>query len=77
MIYCRYCDPKYYVVYGFCFNCKRRCQPPSLFDPWDGNTLEEWDETRRKWNMEGNVNYNMPNIGCDAPGTAIEEKENG
>lgn len=28
---CNECDPKHFVIYGFCTECGKRCQPP-IFD---------------------------------------------
>jgi hypothetical protein len=50
-MWCNYCDPKHFVIYGFCDNCKRRCEPP-LFDPSGDISLPDWHEFRRKWNQE-------------------------
>jgi ferredoxin len=51
MSYCNYCDPKYFVIYGFCKNCKRRCEPP-LFDPDGSDSLLDYEGKRRKWNEQ-------------------------
>jgi hypothetical protein len=51
--YCNYCDPKYFVIYGFCGNCGRRCEPP-LFN-MDGKinfTLEEYLDFKKGWNAQ-------------------------
>lgn len=48
-MWCDHCDPKYYSVYGFCGNCKRRCQPP-LLGPL--MSVEKYIEFRSKWNSE-------------------------
>lgn len=50
IMWCNYCDPKYFIVYGFCVNCGRRCQPP-LFDPRKDDAIE-WDKMRTEWNKE-------------------------
>ena len=50
-MYCNYCDPKFFVIYGFCRNCSRRCEPP-VFDPIGSISLEDWLKMRRNWNME-------------------------
>jgi hypothetical protein len=49
--YCNYCDPKFFVIYGFCGNCQRRCYPP-LFDPKGKQSLEEYDKMRSEWNSQ-------------------------
>lgn len=51
MSYCESCDPKFFVVYGFCDNCNRRCEPP-LFDPKGSMSLLDYDEFRTNWNMK-------------------------
>ena len=48
--YCNYCDPKFFLIYGFCGNCQRRCEPP-LFDRFKENILD-YEEMRTKWNAE-------------------------
>ena len=48
---CNYCDPKYYIIYGFCRNCSRRCEPP-LFDPKGNMSILDYEEFRREWNKE-------------------------
>ena len=50
-IWCKYCDPKYFVIYGFCNNCKRRCEP-LLFDVNEKKSILDWEAMRRKWNTE-------------------------
>ena len=47
--YCNYCDPKHFVVYGFCKNCKRRRECP-MFD--EKGTMDMWDyeEYKKRWN---------------------------
>lgn len=51
MTWCNYCDPKFFVIYGFCNNCKRRCEPP-LFDPKGDVSLQEYEDFKRKWNED-------------------------
>lgn len=51
MVWCNYCDPKYFVIYGFCGNCKRRCEPPLLY-PKGTVHVSDYEEFRRKWNEE-------------------------
>ncbi len=45
--YCSHCNPKDFVVFGFCLNCGKRNNPP-LFDHkkemGDNITPEEWEE---------------------------------
>ena len=50
-MYCNYCDPKFFVIYGFCSNCKRRCEPP-LFNPKGNISILDHEEMRRNWNKE-------------------------
>jgi len=47
--WCNYCDPKYFVIYGFCGNCNRRCECP-LFDPKGTMSLLDYEEYRKRWN---------------------------
>ncbi len=49
MAYCNYCDPKFFVIYGYCGNCKRKCEPP-LFDPRNMSILD-YEKFRRDWNQ--------------------------
>lgn len=49
-MYCNYCDPKFFIIYGFCGNCQRRCQPP-LFDKETMNILD-YEELKKNWNKE-------------------------
>ncbi len=50
-MHCNYCDPKFFVIYGFCKNCGRQCEPP-LFDPNGSVGILDYDELRKKWNQE-------------------------
>jgi hypothetical protein len=50
-MWCNYCDPKFFVIYGFCRNCNRRCEPPP-FDPIGDVSLKDWLEMRINWNAE-------------------------
>lgn len=45
------CDPKFFVICGFCGKCNRRCEHP-LFDPNGDSSLLDWDEMRINWNTE-------------------------
>lgn len=49
--WCSYCDPKYFVIYGFCSNCKRRCEPP-LFYPEGPVHVSDYETFCKKWNEE-------------------------
>lgn len=49
--YCDYCDPKYYIVYGFCVNCARRCYPP-LWEPYGDMSFLDYQDYVSQWNME-------------------------
>ena len=49
--WCDYCDPKYFVIYGLCTNCKRRCEPP-LYDPHGEVSINDWSKMRHSWNQE-------------------------
>jgi hypothetical protein len=49
--YCPYCDPKHFVIYGFCPNCKRKCECP-LFDPWGSMSLLDYKNYEKKWNSK-------------------------
>ncbi len=51
MAWCDYCDPKYFIVYGFCGTCGHRCEPP-LFDPYGDVDFFEHLKEREKWNEE-------------------------
>lgn len=46
---CNYCDPKNTTVYGFCKNCRRKCDCP-LYDSKSGLSIEEYEEYKRIWN---------------------------
>lgn len=44
--YCSQCNPKYFVVFGFCLNCGKRCHTP-LSEPGQLPNIfaqEEWEE---------------------------------
>ncbi len=49
--WCDYCDPEYFIIYGICKECGRRCEPP-LFDP--NGDVDFFDHLRmaEKWNEE-------------------------
>lgn len=49
--YCNYCDPKLFVIYGFCRNCKRRCECP-LFEPKGNMSVLDYEEYKNRWNKE-------------------------
>ena len=49
--YCNYCDPKTYTIYGFCKNCKRRCEPP-LYEPKSKMSLSDYEEYKARWNEQ-------------------------
>lgn len=49
-MHCNYCDPKNFVIYGFCKNCTRRCEPP-LLDPKEVGRLC-YEIFRRDWNKQ-------------------------
>ncbi len=49
--YCNHCDPRNFTVYGFCKNCKRRCECP-LFDPRSGMSLTDYAGYKQRWNDE-------------------------
>ena len=51
MTWCNYCDPKFFVIYGFCANCKRRCEPP-LFDPKGNQSAIDYIDQCSNWNAE-------------------------
>jgi len=46
---CVCCDPKNFIVYGFCGNCKRKCEPP-LYDPKSNMSLSDYEEYKKRWN---------------------------
>lgn len=52
MSWCNHCDPKHFTIYGFCKNCKRRCEcplwePKSCVSPLDHAALRSrWDKER-------------------------------
>lgn len=45
---CDYCNPKFFIIYGCCFNCGRKCKPP-LFDPKGKISILDYEEIRKKW----------------------------
>lgn len=49
--YCNYCDPKHFVVYGFCKNCKRKCNPP-LYEPKSTMSAIDYQEYCRRWDSD-------------------------
>lgn len=49
--YCPYCDPKHFMIYGFCGNCKRKCEPP-LYEPKSGMSLEDYQKYKISWNEQ-------------------------
>jgi hypothetical protein len=49
--HCPYCDPKQFIIFGFCENCKRRCEPP-FYDPDGDMSLLDYEEFRNKWNEQ-------------------------
>jgi hypothetical protein len=51
MAWCNSCDPKFFIIYGFCDNCGRRCEPPQ-FDPKRPIDYVEYNELHKKWNQE-------------------------
>lgn len=48
---CEACDPKYFVVYGFCAKCNRRCEPP-LWDPDGEISILDHQEMMSNWNKQ-------------------------
>ena len=50
-MYCNYCDPKFFVIYGFCKNCQRRCEPP-LYNPNGNISILDHEEMRKNWNKD-------------------------
>lgn len=46
--WCDYCDPQFFMIFGFCGNCSRRCEPP-LFDTKGQESFLDYEEKRRKW----------------------------
>ena len=50
-MYCSYCDPKFFIVYGYCGVCRRRCFPP-LYDPYGTISMLDYEEFRKRWNAE-------------------------
>lgn len=51
IIDCIHCDPSYFVVYGFCETCGRRCEPP-LFDRLGDMSVLDYEELVRDWNIQ-------------------------
>ncbi len=47
--YCNYCDPKHFTIYGFCKNCKRKCEAP-LYDPKSGMSIQAYEQYKATWN---------------------------
>lgn len=55
MNYCASCDPQYFVVYGYCPNCLRMCEPPLVdwleMSPLDAQQLhDDWNAAKDDWN---------------------------
>ena len=46
---CNYCDPKHFTIYGFCKNCRRKCECP-LHEPKSGMTIENYEAFKKSWN---------------------------
>jgi hypothetical protein len=46
--YCKDCDPKLFIIHGFCGSCRRKCACP-LFDPRSKMSLEEYDAYKKRW----------------------------
>lgn len=51
MAWCNYCDPKHFTIYGFCKNCRRRCECP-LYDPKSGMSPLDHAAFMALWNKE-------------------------
>ena len=49
--YCNHCDPKHFTIYGFCKNCKRRCEPP-LYEPKSNMTVDQYEQYVKNWNQQ-------------------------
>lgn len=52
--YCDHCDPNLYVIYGYCWNCKRKCECP-LFDCFNEEgylDLIEYIKFKEDWDGE-------------------------
>lgn len=47
--WCDYCEPKTFIIYGFCKNCGRRCEPPLCFP---GVKAEDYYNQCKLWNQE-------------------------
>lgn len=45
---CNQCDPNYFIVYGYCRSCGRKCKAP-LFDPTGDIPLENHLEMVKEW----------------------------
>lgn len=48
--YCPYCDPKHFTIYGFCKNCKRKCECP-FFDPKSNMSFSDYETYKKNWNQ--------------------------
>ena len=53
---CRYCDPRFYDVYGFCGNCGRRCKPPMIGQECE---ISEYMAMRRAWEESRESYFNF------------------
>ncbi len=51
--WCNYCDPAHFTIYGFCKNCRRRCEAP-LYEP-KGMSFAEYEVYRKRWNDEKDI----------------------
>jgi hypothetical protein len=58
MTYCKYCDPKIYVIYGYCNICKRRCEPPPMRMFIDVRE-KEYKRFVREWNKNRDALVNV------------------
>ena len=54
---CPHCDPKYFVLYGYCRICRRIGEPPL----WDEDlcNFEQYKEFCRIWRREKYVMENL------------------
>jgi len=57
IIECTHCDPKFFVIFGFCRSCGRRCEAP-LFDPKGEMSLLDYDKFRAEWNKQRSDLFN-------------------
>jgi hypothetical protein len=46
--YCDQCDPKYFMIYGFCKKCRRKCECP-IYETKSGMSISDYEAYQRNW----------------------------